>query len=121
MKTQIRHGVFETNSSSTHSITLCSKEQFEAFKRGEYYWGRSGVVPAEEVIEEAKESYERYREDGEPHWDELSDEAKAIEIREECEYRTHNDWRGGSLDTFCKKYTTPGGEEVVAFGEFGYD
>ena len=35
MKRQIRCGVFETNSSSTHSLTMCSEEEFEAWKRGE--------------------------------------------------------------------------------------
>lgn len=34
---QIRHGVFETNSSSTHSITLCKKSEYDAWKRGEVY------------------------------------------------------------------------------------
>jgi len=29
---QVRKGVFETNSSSTHSLTLFSKEEWEAFK-----------------------------------------------------------------------------------------
>lgn len=29
MKRQIRRGVYETNSSSTHSLTMCSKEEFE--------------------------------------------------------------------------------------------
>lgn len=35
MTQQIRRGVFETNSSSTHSITICSPEDFELLKRGE--------------------------------------------------------------------------------------
>jgi len=34
MKTQIRIGVFETNSSSTHSICIVSKEEWESFKEG---------------------------------------------------------------------------------------
>lgn len=35
MKTQIRKSVFETNSSSTHSLTLYTKSEWEAFKKGE--------------------------------------------------------------------------------------
>ena len=35
MAQQIRRGVFETNSSSTHSITICSPEDFELLKEGE--------------------------------------------------------------------------------------
>ena len=35
MKRQIRFGVFETNSSSVHSLTIVSKEEYEKFKNDE--------------------------------------------------------------------------------------
>jgi len=35
MKLQVRRGVFETNSSSTHSLTLYEKDEWEEFKNGE--------------------------------------------------------------------------------------
>ena len=31
---QIRRGVFETNSSSVHSLTICPEEQFDLWKTG---------------------------------------------------------------------------------------
>lgn len=31
---QIRKNVFETNSSSTHSITICTQQEFDEFKKG---------------------------------------------------------------------------------------
>ena len=31
---QIRQGVFETNSSSTHSLCICTKKEYEDFKDG---------------------------------------------------------------------------------------
>ena len=34
---QIRRGVFETNSSSTHSITMCSKEDYDKWESGDVY------------------------------------------------------------------------------------
>lgn len=40
MKRQIRRGVFETNSSSTHSLTMCSEEEFEKWKNGEILFDR---------------------------------------------------------------------------------
>ena len=33
----IRRGVFETNSSSTHSITMCSKEDYDKWESGDVY------------------------------------------------------------------------------------
>ena len=35
---QIRHGTFETNSSSTHSLTMCSGSDYDAWERGETYY-----------------------------------------------------------------------------------
>ena len=37
---QVRRGVFETNSSSTHSITICTEDEYEKFKRGELMYDR---------------------------------------------------------------------------------
>ena len=42
MKRQIRRGVFETNSSSTHSLTMCSEEEFEQWKNGELLFDEWG-------------------------------------------------------------------------------
>lgn len=38
MRRQIRMGVFETNSSLCHSLSMCTKEQFEKWKNGEVWW-----------------------------------------------------------------------------------
>ena len=35
MKRQIRKGVFETNSSSTHSLTMCLKSDYDKWANGE--------------------------------------------------------------------------------------
>ena len=35
MKNVIRYGVFETNSSSSHSLCVCTKEEYEKFKKGD--------------------------------------------------------------------------------------
>ena len=44
MKTSIRLGIFETNSSSTHSCVICKKSVFEDWKKGYYiYYGDEDV------------------------------------------------------------------------------
>ena len=35
MKTQIRKSVFETNSSSVHSLTMCTKDEWDRWMNGE--------------------------------------------------------------------------------------
>ena len=44
---QIRIGVFETNSSSTHTLVVCTDEELEKWKKGEmiYEYGE-GLVPS---------------------------------------------------------------------------
>ena len=39
---QIRKNVFETNSSSTHSITMCMKSDYDKWVSGELVWNRWG-------------------------------------------------------------------------------
>lgn len=40
MKRQIRRGVFETNSSSVHSLTMCTSSDYDKWKNGELVWSR---------------------------------------------------------------------------------
>lgn len=58
MKTIRRH-VFETNSSSTHSITMCSKEDFDAWKNGLVIFNEydSKFIPTKEAMKKIKEEY----------------------------------------------------------------
>lgn len=77
---QIRVGVFETNSSSTHSITVCTKEEYEKLESGNH----------EGLSDNMVESYSEYLE---------------------------ND----DLESYKKTYKTPNGEEIVIFGNYGYD
>ena len=44
MKRQIRFGVFETNSSSTHSVTILTDDQYNQYKRGELLISRDAAI-----------------------------------------------------------------------------
>lgn len=135
MKKQIRKNVFETNSSSTHSLTLCSKEEFDAWERGEILfdeWNETFIpIPelSEEVKEKAKDWYMENKVKYKKDWDDLSDEKKQ-EICLEYAMRngivesgeTYEDYMdNNSLEIFEETYTTKSGDEVVAFGKYGYD
>ncbi len=89
---QIRREVFETNSSSTHSITICTAEEYEKFQDGEMmfdFWNGK-LVPMKE-------------------------------IKEDEGYFTSYDDFGGDMETYEKFFTTPSGDKMVAFGYYGYD
>ena len=58
MKT-VREGVFETNSSSTHTLTMCKKSEYEKFENGEllFNWDHEELDTMEEAYNSMKEYY----------------------------------------------------------------
>lgn len=137
MKRQIRRGVFETNSSSTHSLTMCSEEEFEAWKRGEVLfqpYGKKDFVSATELSEsdkkKAEEDYEENKTEFQKDWNDLSDEAKQKYFTKfakendliDEDAKTYEQYMNyGDLETFVQRYTSKSGDKIVAFGEYGYD
>ena len=124
MKRQIRRGVFETNSSSVHSLTMCSGVEYKKWEDGKVlFWGdKDKFSTREDIIEEMQNM--RYSWNGElcypdVNWDD-EDEVEDIfsdENIQTCEEFFDNEY----YETFEERYTTPSGDEVVAFGYYGHD
>ena len=98
MKNVIRYGVFETNSSSSHSLCVCTKKEYEKFKKGDLVLDtyESELIPR-------PENFEMYNVFG--------------EIEEEPRYIEYNYAPDAKLN-----FTTSSGDEMVAFCyEFFYD
>lgn len=98
MRRQIRRGVFETNSSSCHSITMCMKSDYDKWKDGKLVWDdwKQQLVPVTD--ETGKDNWNRY-----------------------FTYEQFNDYSYIDQEKFTDEITTPGGETIVAFGYYGYD
>jgi hypothetical protein len=97
---QIRVGVFETNSSSTHSLTIVSEEDYEKWKLGEFLLDtyKDVLVPfPKDYVKVEDEEFED--DDG---------DLKTYEMR--CE-----------KENFTQHFTTKSGDKIVAFGNYGYD
>ena len=61
MKVSVRQGVFETNSSSVHTLTMCSDSGYNKWKNGELLYGKySEVFITREEYEANKEKYDSY-------------------------------------------------------------
>lgn len=124
MKRQIRRGAFETNSSSVHSITMCTGEEYSKWVNEEIlYWTEEDRFGTrEEIIEEMKKA--RWRWDNslkfpDVNWeneDEVNDIFSDYGVRTYEEY-FNDEW----YETYVETYTTPNGEEIVAFGFYGHD
>ena len=103
MKEVIRRGIFETNSSSVHSLTMCSDDEYSKWRNGEVYYDRwrCKFVDKSEEIEsdrEKKGTYSGY-----------------------LTYEEFNDYEYLDYETFDDEYTTESGETVHAFGYYGYN
>lgn len=123
MKRQIRRGVFETNSSSTHSITMCSGEEYDRWCSGKLlFWvGKEKFGTKEDIIEELKEltRWDNSLIYPDVNWD---DDSVVADIFDREEIQSSDEFFDDEyLETFEEKYHTSHGEEVVAFGKFGYD
>ena len=90
----IRRGVFETNSSSTHSLTISTKSDYEKWKRGELLFDnwKNGFV---EITEETEGDGDCYS------------------------YTRYEEKIGDYYETFNEHYTTQSGDEIVVFGYHG--
>ena len=106
---QVRRNVFETNSSSTHSITICTEDEYEMWKRGEIYWCRwnEAFVSKEDVEEGFNKNKGRY--------DDFNDY-----LYEEGLY-TFDRYNEIEMETYEEHYQTKSGDKIIAFGYYGYD
>ena len=125
---QIRHGVFETNSSSVHSITMCMKSEYDKWVNGDLYWDRwSHKFVANDVVYKDIEEFRELFRKNNPDY--IQDDANWEEefgsyINMDKQYYTYeefNDYDFLCYETFAHTYTTPSGEEVVSFGYYGRD
>ena len=136
MKRQIRRGVFETNSSSTHSLTMCSEEEFEAWKRGEVLfkqWEEKFVKPTQLSEQDKRDAEEEYNYTKDSYWKDWDDLSDAEKEKWYAKYATNHNLKDydaktydeymhqGTLESFVHTYTSKSGDKIVAFGEYGYD
>ena len=123
MKRQIRQGVFETNSSSVHSLTMCSAEEYEKWRNEEVlFWKEQDKFGTrEEIIAELKtlKSWGGGLWYGNVDW-ENEDEVHDVFSDEGIMTYDYffNDYY---YETYSYSHTTPSGDDVVAFGYYGHD
>lgn len=111
MKIQVRRGVFETNSSSVHSLVMCSDDDYNKWKRGELLysrWDGNFYTLEDAKKEENCENVEN---------DMLNEDFKSRFL----DYERFTSWEYMEYETFDEEFITPGGEKVHGFGYYGHD
>lgn len=147
----VRRGTFETNSSSTHSITMCKESDFDKWKNGEMYFcqdngefydeeGRTKIIK-EQIIYNKKAEYHNgiytykgisveYKDINKLYTEENLSEITEEEVQDYLEndfdyYEiplTYEQWNDCfDYEKYEDDYTTESGETVVAFGYYGMD
>lgn len=91
MKIQIRKGVFETNSSSVHSLTMCMDDEYQKWK------------------------------DGLIVYDKWEEQFRPLDQKDDDCYSFDEYWESIDNETFHETFKTPNGEKIHAFGYYGYD
>lgn len=146
MRTIVRTGLFETNSSSTHSITLATEDSYKLFKNGEVLLddGTGCFISREDAWNKLKEEYKKYNTDFKAsienlkHFGDdedytasecLDDYPKDVQDliiyglsgHEIANYEQYIEDEG-YLETYVEHHKINGTDmKVVALGKYGYD
>ena len=127
---QVRSNTFETNSSSTHSICMCTKDQYDSWASDWDSLKADSILYSNckeklVTVEEAIKDVNSYREivklsdvidANSPEHDD------AIESLRDEGYMTCDDFDNNNDNEFYyDEFVIPGGETVVAFGDYGWD
>lgn len=125
MKRQVRRGVFETNSSSTHSITMMMKTDYDRWENEKLYlydddgFGyefnkpEKGNLYTKDEVEAFIKSNKYY------NGEEIDFDDYGL-LKGEYGF-VHPDYEDDYLEGYYNEFTTKSGETVVAFGYYGHD
>lgn len=125
---QVRRMTFETNSSSTHSITMCLKNDYDKWESGEVYlnddggWSSNSPYKEKQFVtkEEAIDILTNNKYPPEKDLTKLDDEELDDIFKDNEIYTYDNYWRD-YLEDYEVYFTTPNGDTVVSFGQYGHD
>ena len=134
MKRVIRKCVWETNSSTTHSCTIMTKEQSDLWEKGNVYyyeinwWNSFEDLPKEEQpingMFYSQDEVLKFLEKIDCHYDpkEFEDDVTQFIKECDCDFMSYGMWKDDEwLDCDANTFTTPGGEEIVVYCKYGRD
>ena len=120
---QIRKNTFETNSSSTHSITISTASEFRDLKAGKLYVADTEVWD----LADARNWLDEYSHEKIAEFDEylrIEDYDSINDMLEEECIISYAEWKrrikNQGLEVYEKHFITPRGDDMVAWGRYGY-
>lgn len=128
---QIRRNVFETNSSSVHSITMCLEDIYDKWVNDEVYFydstyklpeGRDQFFTWDDMLEFMRNELKVDEEDIKALIEaKENDDSEFTSILHDSDFYTADSYENYNEDceSYAEVFTTPLGERVVAFGYAG--
>ena len=143
---QIRRNVFETNSSSTHTLAICTEDEYKEWQDGKLLfnkWNETFVKNSINITKqdkvEAEERYNTYKGKYYKDWSELTETERdeytynyiAQQRRQEKSLSFEEDGltyqefmqncNNDGLETETSHYTSPSGDKLVITCAYGYN
>lgn len=136
---QIRRNVFETNSSSTHSLIICSDKVYNDWMDGkvvydsydEEFVEAEAKQPTEIDFHKAEAMYTENKSDYMKDWKNLTPQMQLAYLKENVmeepdpyQYKTYEDYRNemnSMEESFERTWKTEHGDVVHILGYMGYD
>ena len=133
----IRRNVFETNSSSTHSLIICSDKTYNDWLDGKVVYNSyaeefvEAKQPTEIDFHKAEVMYMENKSDYMKDWKDLTPQMQLAYLKENVmeendtyQYRTYEDYKNemdSMEESFERTYETEHGDVVHILGYMGYD
>lgn len=143
---QIRKNVFETNSSSTHTLAICTEDEYKDWQDGKLLFNKwretfvkNSIKITKQDREEAERCYTQYKGKYYKDWSELTDAEReeytynhiAQQRRQEKSLSFEEDGltyqefmqncNNDGLETETSHYTSPSGDKLVITCAYGYN
>lgn len=143
---QIRKNVFETNSSSTHTLAICTEDEYKKWQEGKMLfnkWNETFIKNSINITKqdkvEAEERYNTCKGKYYKDWSELTEAERdeyiynyiAQQRRQEKSFSFEEDGltyqefmqdcSNGGLETETSRYTSPSGDKLVITCAYGYN
>ena len=119
-KVQVRPDLFETNSSSTHSMVMAMRSDFDKWEKGELFYCESFPYGADKSLEKKDTSFYT-KEEVEAILKSAGSDFNDSE-RRRWYFQTYDEWCDAEyLEIETDSFTTPKGETVDVVCKYGYD
>lgn len=132
MKIKIRSGLFETNSSSTHSLVIMTEKNFRKWESGYYYYNpynykyeleHEYLDPSYKPVDKALYSEDEVRQfllhNANITQDDFEDNDFEDLAYDSCFYNI--DKFDGELEVDEKSFVTPSGDRIICHCAYGYN